>query len=51
MKDGLPTAKDPSPSQKQRVAAAASARDSDRIAGRCVYLPVRYADRLRGSGV
>ncbi|MDW9714492.1 group II intron reverse transcriptase/maturase [Sinorhizobium meliloti] len=26
------------------VAAAASARDSDRIAGRCVFLPVRYAD-------
>ncbi|MFW8609998.1 hypothetical protein [Rhizobium beringeri] len=26
------------------VSAAASARDSDRIAGRCVFLPVRYAD-------
>lgn len=26
------------------IKAAASARDSDRIAGRCIYLPVRYAD-------
>ena len=26
------------------VKAAASARDSDRIAGRCIFLPVRYAD-------
>ncbi|MER9191405.1 reverse transcriptase domain-containing protein [Mesorhizobium australicum] len=26
------------------VAAAASGRDTDRIAGRCVFLPVRYAD-------
>ncbi len=44
MKGGPIPAKDPSPSQEQRVAAAASARDSDRIAGRCIYLPVRYAD-------
>lgn len=28
------------------VKAAKSARDTDRIAGRCVFLPVRYADNF-----
>ena len=38
--------------QSDGVTAARKARDRDRAAGRCVFLPVRYADDLvvRASG-